>query len=274
MSNLTFSMPTGLEMEQLINFCKVMASAPFYSKIGPGGVMAIYLTAKERNLPFMACLNGGLHTFDGKVTFSAVMINSLIIQAGHSVEILYLDDTKCVLNFKRGDKKDPKYTGFKYEYNIEMAQKAGYLRKDNWKNNPRDMLFSRCVTGGGRKHIPEIFIGVLATGELVGDDSDGSIPESLPPNVSVPELPKENNNAPLQLEHKKVDGYDEFCKQHDLFGENNRKLLYIQETCKKANMPEIKVINHAVKNEDLFLEKYLVWENKNFPNEKKPEENS
>ena len=41
----TFSMPSPQEMDQLINFCKVMSQSPFYQKIGPGGVMAIYLTA-------------------------------------------------------------------------------------------------------------------------------------------------------------------------------------------------------------------------------------
>ena len=83
-----FSMTSLQEMDQLINFCKVMAQAPFYQKLGAGGVLAIYMTAKELNLPFMACLNGGLFTYDGKVSFSGILINALMLRAGHTSDLI------------------------------------------------------------------------------------------------------------------------------------------------------------------------------------------
>lgn len=159
---MCFNMPTPQEMDHLLGFCKVMASSPFYQKMGPGGIMAIYLTAKEYNLPFMACMNGGLHTFDGKVTFSAIMINSMIIDAGHKADLLHIDDNRCVIRFTRGDRKNDKtYKPLDYEYTIKMADKAGYLKKNNWQTSRRDMLYNRCLTGGGRKHTPEIFVEYL-----------------------------------------------------------------------------------------------------------------
>ena len=69
-NNFWFSMPCEQELQQLIEFCKIMATAPFYSKLQAGGVLAIYLTAQEHNVPFMSSLNGGMYTYDGKVTFS------------------------------------------------------------------------------------------------------------------------------------------------------------------------------------------------------------
>src|SRR5690606_18270836 len=170
MKNLSFSMPTPQELQALIEFCKVMASSPFYQKLGAGSVLAIWLTAKEYDLPFMACLNGGLHTFDGKVTFAAIMIDALILKAGHVTEVLEANEKICRLKFTRGNRKhDKNYKPLVWEYTIENAQKAGYLSKNNWKTSLRDMLYCRCLTGGGRKHMPEVFVGILVTGELVGD---------------------------------------------------------------------------------------------------------
>jgi hypothetical protein len=53
MSQLTirnsFAMPVGQEMDQIISVCKVLATCPYYQKLGQGGVLAIYLTAREMN---------------------------------------------------------------------------------------------------------------------------------------------------------------------------------------------------------------------------------
>lgn len=270
-TNLYFSMPCQQEMQQLIDFSKVMASAPFYQKLGPGGVMAIYLTAKEYDLPFMACLNGGLHTFDGKVTFSAIMIDALIIKAGHKTDVLHLDDQRCVIKFTRGDRRnDPNYTPFTFEYTIKQAEKAGYLRKNNWQTSPKDMLYSRCLTGGGRKHTPEVFVGVLVTGELVGDDSDKNIDPILPPSVSANLLPESTDSveAPKAIEFVKAQGFDEFCLEHGLL-EDTLKAEYVKKIADATSNSCDKIINHAVTNPDRFLKAFDKWEKENYPKEKK-----
>jgi len=267
---LYFAMPTQAEMQQLIEFCKVMATAPFYQKLGPGGVMAIYLTAKEYDLPLMACLNGGLHTFDGKVTFSAIMIDALILKAGHKTAVLHLDEQRCVIEFTRGDRRnDPNYKPLVYEYNLKMAEKAGYLRKNNWQTSPKDMLYSRCLTGGGRKHTPEVFVGVLVTGELVGDDSDSNIQPILPPDIAtanLPPIPTESvaKEEPKAIEFVKVLGFDEFCVQHGLMGQT-RKAEYVLKLAEATNSTRDKIINHAVTHPDRFLAAFEQWDTDNKP---------
>lgn len=266
-TNMFFSMPSQQEMHHLIDFCKVMATAPFYQKLTAGGIMAIYLTAKEHNLPFMACLNGGLYTFDGKVTFSAQLINAMIINAGHIADILHLDEQKCVIHFKRGDRKDSDYKGLVYEYNIQQAEKAGYLKKGNWITSPKDMLFSRCLTGGGRKHIPEIFVGVLVTGELVSDQSDSQI---------IPDVPLEAKNTiqiPINVtpasDIAELEGFSDFVSKHQLIknvdGTMNHKMQFVVNSAEKGNMAETKVINYAMKNEADFEKKFDKWEKENYP---------
>ncbi len=146
MSQLTvrnsFAMPIGQEMDQIISVCKVLATCPYYQKLGPGGVLAIYLTAREMNLPLMMCLNGGLYTFSGLVSLSAQLMNMMIVNAGHRADVLQLDEKACKIKFWRSDRPKDNCT-FEYEYTIEMAAKAGYLGKDNWKKTPRDMVYSR-----------------------------------------------------------------------------------------------------------------------------------
>ena len=258
-NKLKFSMPSQSEMAQLIDFCKVMASAPFYQKLGPGGVMAIYLTAKEFNVPFMASLNGGMHTFDGKVTFSAQLINAMIINAGHTADILHLDDQKCVIHFKRGDRHDSEYKGFTYEYTIKQAERAGYLTKANWKNNPKDMLFSRCLTGGGRKHVPEVFVGVLVAGELMGDNRDGDIQPLSPINIS------ENIKSNKLIEDSEREFIINFLEKYAI---DDRKMEFVRKSAEKAKMNEEKVMCFAMKNESDFIAKFEKWEKENYPLQK------
>lgn len=278
---LTFSMPNPAEMQHLIEFCKLMATCEFYKKLGPGGVMAIYLTCKERNLPFMSCLNGGIHAFDGKITFAAILIDALILNAGHKTEILHIDNKSCKIRFTRGDRKhDKNYKPLEYEYTIEDAKTAGYLSKKNWQTSPKDMLWARCLTGGGRKHISEVFIGILVAGELVDTESDSNVEVSAPDNVRldepsgqyVPPAPP----IPPAIEHKPIEGYGEFVSKHGLLknsdGTMSKKMEYVTITSEKAKMTEIQVINAAIKNEKLFEERFDLWQTKKYPKPKSMDE--
>ncbi len=260
----SFNMPSLQEIQQLTEFCKVLASSPFYNKLTAGGVMAIYLTARERDLPFMSCLNGGLHCFDGKVTYSAIMIDSLILKAGHKTEVLHLDEHSCKIRFTRGDRKnDPDYKPFEFEYTTQKAHKAGYLSKKNWQTSLDDMLYCRCITGGGRKHIPEVFVGVLVTGELVGDDSDGHVPPSLPPGASM-RITQPEPEAPIAIENKPMPGFDEFVQKHGLSRDTNKshdadKVKFMMQNCEKSKKTELEMINSFMKYEDLFERRFESW---------------
>jgi hypothetical protein len=260
---LTFSMPNTQEIEQLINFCKVMASSPFYQKLGPGGVMAIYLTAKERDLPFMACLNGGLHSVDGKITYSALMIDALIMKAGHKTKLLHLDEKSCTVRFTRGDRKnDPDYEPLEFTYTIDDARIAGYLTKNNWKNNPKPMLYSRCITGGGRIHMSEVFLGVLVQGELVGSNSDGDIMPQLPDHIATNLLP-ESNGSVKEIKHRPAVGFNEFLARHQMsYTEKEGPSLameYVEKVAALTRKSEVEIINSAMQNEDGFIRAFEKW---------------
>ena len=86
----TQMLPKNLEAEEIFKWGHELGKCPFYQKLGPGGVIAVVLTARELGLPPMACLNGGLHNIEGKVSISAQMMNAMIIRSGHSAKLIEL----------------------------------------------------------------------------------------------------------------------------------------------------------------------------------------
>lgn len=265
MSQLTvrnsFAMPVGQEMDQIISVCKVLATCPYYQKLGPGGVLAIYLTAREMNLPLMMCLNGGMYTFSGLVSLSAQLMNMMIVNAGHRADVLQLDDKVCRIRFWRSDRPKDNCT-FEYEFTIEVAAKAGYLGKDNWKKSPKDMLFSRCLSGGARKFMPDVIMNAYAIGEL--GEEDGSIPAAMPDLATrsievyknAEEPPKEHEKA---LEHEKIEGYEEFCQKHL---REDDKVAYVRKIAQATNKTETQIIDSAISNEAGFLTAFEKWKTK------------
>lgn len=265
--------PMGQELMQLMELSSKLASCPFYQKMGAGGVLAICLTARELNLPFMMCLNGGLYTFDGKVTMSAQLMNMMIVNAGHRADVINLDERSCKIRFFRRDRNKGQGDTFEYEFTLEMAQKAGYLSKDNWKKSPRDMLFSRCLSGGARKYMPDVLMNCYVFGEIIDDPNfDDSHLVNVVPDIAIsnePQPEKKAKEEPKQIEFVKAEGYDEFVTKHGLHkkddGEPNAKYAYVLATSLKANMPIEQVINSAIKHEAVFEEKFSKWAEKNIP---------
>lgn len=263
MSNL---IPSHQEMKEITEVCKILAQSPFYQKIGPGGVLAIWLTARELNLPVMHCLNGGLYTFDGKVTMSAQLMNMMIVNAGNKITIKHLDDKYCKIDFIRKDRPKDIFT---FEYSIEMASKAGLLSKDSWKKNARDMLFARTISGGAKKYFPDILGTIYGAGEITDPNClDDDLVSCVPP---IYDNVIENKPEVLQIDisEKEIDKfinsqeYISFCEKHHLILIENipdtHQRKYLKEMCKKANYTQEDMIKAFMKNEKLFEEKFSKW---------------
>lgn len=274
--------PLG-EVAQIVEVCKVLSAAPFYQKMGAGGVLAIWLTARELNLPVMACLNGALYTFDGKVSLSTQLMNMMIVNAGHRADVIELNDKKAHIRFVRNDRQKGQGDTFDYVFDIAMAERAGYLKKDNWKTNPRDMLYSRCLSGGARKFMPDVLMNCYVYGEIPGFDEHlvNVVPEVAlqdigannsglegvkrqieinpvvtPPDNPLPEFPPLVEVAP---------GYEDFIVRHGLANQQTAKHIYLKQMAEKSNMPLLKVINFAVSNEKVFLERFEKWADQQIP---------
>jgi len=247
-NNQNFLMPMGAELDQLVKFAEVMGNCPFYRKLGAGGVLSIYLSAKELGLPFMQCLNGGMHNVEGRVTLSAQMMNTLVLNAGHKLDILESNEQICRLMFHRKDRTE----GVEYSYTIEEARKAGYLHKNNWKSHLKDMLFCRALSGGARKICPDAIGSCYVQGEM-GDDVTPVMPYEETPK----ELP-EKKEEPKQLGFQKVEGFDEFIKNNGL-DEDSQKAKYVMAIVESSSNTRDEIINFAVNNPDRFEAGFQKW---------------
>lgn len=257
----TLTTPSLQEIEKLTSICQVLSTSPFYSKMGAGGVLAIWLTATELNLPVMACLNGAMYTFDGKVTLSAQLMNMLIVNAGHQANIVYLDDTGCKIRFVRADRTGPSSI-FEYEFNMEHAEKAGYFGvvnidgnivekpKSNWVKHRRDMFFSRCLSGGARKFMPDVLMNCYGMGEI--EDFNNETQINILPAQAQHETPQKINVTEEQLL--------EFKNKFQV-GSGNYHDQYLHLMAKTKNKELDYVIKSACAKEDIFLTMFNEWFN-------------
>lgn len=191
------SIPSGKELAEIVETTKLLATCPYYQKMGPGGILAIWLSAREMGLPLMMCLNGGMYTFSGLVSLSSNLMNMMICNAGHRAHIIHSDDNKCTIQFWRRDRPRDNCT-FEWSYTKEDAAKANLLGKSNWKTNLRDMLFNRCLSGGARKFMPDVIMGAYAIGELPGDDG---IIDGIPSDMKIPEPEKPKTITQEQVDY-------------------------------------------------------------------------
>ena len=246
------SSPQGKELQEFVETAKILATCPYYQKLGAGGVLAIWLTARELNLPPMACLNGGMYTFSGLVSLSAQLMNMMIVNAGHYVKVIELTEALCLLEFVRTDRKDD--TTMRYEDNIEMAKSAGYLGKPNWKQHPRDMLFARALSGGARKFMPDAIMNCYAIGEL--GKEDGEIEQIMPDLVT--DITNESDKILVEISYDEQEKITEFKKRHNYI-ENEKYTKYIERISSLSKKSEKEIILAAFDNESKFVTCFNKW---------------
>jgi hypothetical protein len=188
------STPTPHEMAVFNTMAEQAVSSKMYRGIGEqAGVMMIMLAARELGIPPMQALNGGLNIINGKVEFSARMMNALIRRSGHQITIKESSDGKCVLLGRRADNGDTATVS----YSIEEARMAGLVKTGGgWTKNPKDMCFARALSRLARQLFSDV-IGIgYVEGEIKMTDSVPILTEELSdlPIEKKPEEPEENES--------------------------------------------------------------------------------
>lgn len=139
---------------------KYIASTDFVPKGLRGNlpaILACVATGRALGLPDMAALRS-IHIVDGKATFSAELMVSLVRKRGHSITGSYGEGSVTVTG-RRHDNGDE----MSVTWTIAMAERAGLANKTNWKNYPEAMLWARAVSQLCRMLFADVFAGETYT---------------------------------------------------------------------------------------------------------------
>jgi len=119
----------------------------------------------------------GVHIIQGNTALSASLMAARIkTYAGgkYDYRIVTHTDDGCELEFFQNGKPVGKSPFMKAD-----AEKAGLLKKDNWRNYPRNMYFSRALSNGAKWYCADAFMGKIYTPEELGADVDGETGEVI-----------------------------------------------------------------------------------------------
>ncbi len=116
----------------------------------PDALLACVLYGRELGLGAMQSL-AHIDVIDGRPSPSAELLNRLIREAGHTIEVVESTEKVCTL---RGTRKDAGETQ-ELSFSIEDAQRAGLTSRPAWKAYPADLLWARPLTRLARRLFPD-----------------------------------------------------------------------------------------------------------------------
>lgn len=143
MSNITKFEQQHKDLETLKAMAAVAVRSGKYNSndYNEATILNIFMTARALGVDPMLALNGGFNIIKGKINMGAHFMSALARRKGHSMKVVEMTDQKCVIIAKRKDNDD----SLKYEMTMDEARAAGLAGKDNWKNNPKQMLYCACI---------------------------------------------------------------------------------------------------------------------------------
>ena len=116
----------------------------------PEALLACVLYGRELGLKPMQSL-AHIDVIDGRPSPSAELLNRLIREAGHSIEVVESTDKICTLKGTRQDGESQELS-----FSIEDAMRAGLTSRPVWKAYPADMLWARTIVRLSRRLFPDV----------------------------------------------------------------------------------------------------------------------
>ena len=131
-------------------------------------ILACVATGRSLGLSDMSALRS-INIIDGKASFSAELMVSLVRERGHSIQGNFSGDS-CTVVGKRADNGDE----MSVTWTTEMARQAGLAGKDNWKKYAPSMLWARAVSQLCRMLFADCFAGATYTPEELDAGGDAA----------------------------------------------------------------------------------------------------
>lgn len=232
-------LPMGDEANTIIKWAGMMSETKFYQQMvatgGKNAVVALFLAARELEIPPMQAINGGLWIVQGRVTLSAQMMGMLIRRRGHSIHKVVGSDKEVTL---KGVRKDTGET-CSVTWTWAQAERAGLTKNPVWGKYPETMLYNRALTTLGKQLFQDAIGNSVIEGEL--------------DTIEIIEEPKE---APLEIETAK------FIDKHNLLDEGSELSQFIDRIALTLDKKRIDIIADAAKDEEKFLKSFENYKKK------------
>lgn len=161
--------PTDDEINRLYRIAEGVALSKLgksSANVGAAYYFTKMLIGRELGLSPGMAISGSLHIFDGNVQMAATSLGASIRLRGYKYKVTEHTDQKCCIKFFDNDVEHTELGDS--EFTWENAKTAGLINKDNWKKNPRNMLWARAMSNGVKWYIPEALGGLPVYTE--GDD--------------------------------------------------------------------------------------------------------
>ena len=191
------SQPAGIQLQQeltLSEAAELMAKSGFFLDAKQASQAAVKLIiGQELGLSIVASMKG-IHVFDGNIELATTTMATLIKRSGvYRVTIIKANEEGCELAFKELIQGDWYDCGPAVGFTMAEAQRAGLAGKNNWKNYPADMCYSRALSRGFRRYCPELAGGPVY---VQGETSDPSEPVHAIVRVVEPAPKEQGPEAP------------------------------------------------------------------------------
>lgn len=149
----------------------------------------------------------GVHLIQGKISMSANLIARLIkANPLYNYRVTHSTSESCTIEFFEREASDGTYESVgTFTFTADDARRAGVKNMDKF---PEQMLFSRCITSGGRMHVPAALDGCNYTPEELGAESDESemmVGSDTPAIRSEPTPYEERQDLMAQIKKARTD---------------------------------------------------------------------
>lgn len=250
------------DFDGMFKFAQIMVrSGKLPKDVNPETAVMMIMYGQELGIPPIKSL---LETFDpiqGKLSLKPAMMNSMIRKAGHTIEIEKWEQDECIV---KGIRKDTK-THLTIRYTMKDAERAGLIGKDNYKKNPKNMLFARAVGNLGRMLFADVIGNMYDSDEFTEQfNQEPEINEieaeihtiHSQPIVEKPELPE----IKIESLHLAMDVMGCTCTI-PVLSQFVAELAKAHTTESKI-VTENQIIAQAMKNDNKiaeFIQKFEIW---------------
>lgn len=156
-------LPVKVEtMQDLQVLGKILFTSGFFKDVnGAQQAVVKVLAGAEIGLGPVASMTS-IHIIESKPSFSSNLIASKIkSHPNYNYIVKKLTDTGCTIEILEYDSDGKPQSIGDFTFGEKDAKAANLLGKNNWKNYPRAMYFSRAISQAARVYCPDVFHSVI-----------------------------------------------------------------------------------------------------------------